>query len=400
MKIPIKISDVMDKESAINYSYENRVIRIPASCRKKYDLKLYEFITLKNHKGGLLTLQIIEAYKEDTTVNSLVAFVTTKTYNCIYITDTWFQEIYPVKGITLGCDPELYLIDNTTTNIIGANRFVKKYEDVGYDGLLMEIRPMPSTEVKGLTTNIYNLLLQARKQINTRPEGKNVSMIGASCYKNGITAGFHLHYGLPAVLLNKNYNVVTIARLMVTVLDYYVGIPSIIAEGKDDVLRRTIPYIKYGKPGGYVLDNRTLEYRLPGGYMLRHPVLTEGLVALGIVVVEDLVSRINICTDSFVSLTEIKTLEDIHQLYPNLPTMELLYHFICNSDDAPARSQLNTIIADVRQMVGYNERALYIEPLFSTLVKNIKFGPNIEKNWRNYINEKQPEQMDFFPSSF
>lgn len=401
MQIPIKMSNTMNKESVINHSYENRVIRIPASCRKEYNLKLHDFITLKNHKEGLLTLQIVEAYKEDITINQSAAFVTTEVYNDLYITDVEFQEVRPVTGITLGSDPELYLIDSYTNNIVGANRFIKeKYGDVGYDGLLMEIRPMPSVEVKELTTNIYNLLLQARQKINEHPEGKYITMKAASCYKNGITAGFHLHYGLPTMLLRKNYDVGIIARLMVMVLDFYVGLPSIIAEGKDDVLRRTIPYIKYGKPGGYVLDNRTLEYRLPGGYMLRHPILSEGLIALGITVVEDLVSRINVCTDCFVSLSKMKTLKDMYQLYPNLPTIELLYHFICNIDDAPARSQLNTIITDVKQMVGYKKRSLYIEPLFTTLLENIKFDNNIEKNWRNYTYEKQSRQMDVFSTSF
>ena len=400
MKIFIKTSETMNKEAKLNYSYENRVIRIPSACREKYSLKLYDFITLKNYKGGLVTLQIVEAYKEDVVIDPLIAFVTSTIYNGLYITNIEPQEVRPVKGITLGCDPELYLVDNITNNIVGANRFVKKYDNVGYDGLLMEIRPMPSTKVKGLTTNIYNLLVQAREIINERPEGKYISMKAASCYRNGITAGFHLHYGLPSILLGKRYDVVTIARLMVMVLDYYVGLPSIIAEGKEDVLRRTIPYVKYGKPGGYVLDNRTLEYRLPGGYLLRHPTLSEGLIALGITVVEDLVSRINICTDQFVNLDKMKTLEDMCQLYPNLPTIQLLYHFICNSDDAPARSQLGTIINDVRQMVGYDERSSYLESLFITLIENIKFSNNIEKNWRGYSNEEQPEQMDIFSSTF
>lgn len=400
MRIPIKISNTMNKEATVNYSYENRVIRISAACRKKYDLNLYDFITLKSHKKGLLTLQIVEAYKEDILTNNSVAFVTTEIYNNLYITEIELQEVHPVKGITIGCDPELYLINNITNNIVGANRFVKKYEDVGYDGLLMEIRPMPCIEVGELATNIYNLLLQARATIDATPEGSNISMIAASCYKNGITAGFHLHYGLPTVLLSKNYNVGIIARLMVMVLDYYVGLPSIIAEGKDDVLRRTIPYIKYGKPGGYVLDNRTLEYRLPGGYMLRHPTLTEGLIALGVTVVEDLVSRINVCTDYFVNLNEMKTLKDIYKLYPNLPILDQLYHFICNINDGPARTQLDRIITDVEQMVGYSKRSLYIKPLFTALLENTKFNNNIEKNWRNYIDEKQSKQVDLFSFTF
>ena len=400
MELPIEISKIMNKESATNFSYENRVIRIPAVCREKYKLKLHDFITLRDHKDGLMTLQIVEAYREDVLINPSVAFVTEEIYNRLYLTTTEFKEIHRVKGITLGCDPELYLVDKLTTNIVSANRFFEKYGAVGNDGLLMEIRPMPSIDVKELTTNIHNLLLQGRAMLNKRSEGSRIALIAASHYKSGVTAGFHLHYGLPTRLLGRNYNLSVVARLMVMVLDYYVGVPSIIAEGKEDALRRTLSYVKYGKPGGYVLDNRTLEYRLPGGYMLRHPILSEGLIALGITVVEDIVSRLHICTDRFMNLTEMKTLDDMNHLYPNLPEINSLYHYICNTDDAPARGQLDAIITDVKQMVGYNERVQYLEPLFRVLTEKIKFNNNIEENWRNYINEEQSEKLDFFSSTF
>lgn len=400
MELPIEISKTMNKEATANHAYENRVIRIPAICREKYKLTLHEFITLRDHKDELMTLQIVEAYREDVLINPSVAFVTEEIYNSLYLTGTEFKEIHRIKGITLGCDPELYLVDKITTNIVGANRFFEKYGAVGHDGLLMEIRPMHSTDVKELTTNIYNLFVQGRSILDKRVEGPRISLIAASHYKSGVTAGFHLHYGLPTRLLGRSYSLSVVARLMVMVLDYYIGVPSTIAEGREDVLRRTLPYVKYGKPGGYVLDNRTLEYRLPGGYMLRHPILSEGLIALGITVVEDIVSRLHICTDRFMHLDEMKTLDDMNYLYPNLPEVKSLYHYICNVDDAPAREQLDTIITDVRQMVGYNERAQYLEPLFKVLLKEIKFNNNIEENWRNYTNEEQSEKLDFFSPTF
>lgn len=396
MEIPIKISSTMNKEATTNNSYENRVIRIPAICREKYKLKLHDFITLKDYKNDLLTIQIAEAYKEDVSTSSPVAFVTERIYDSLYLTTTEFKEVHKVKNITLGCDPELYLIDKVTDNILGAHRFFDKYGIVGHDGLLMEIRPRPSLDVKGLTTNIYNLLLQGRAILDKKPEGHRIALVAASHYKSGVTAGFHLHYGLPTRLLGRRYNLSVVARLMIMVLDYYVGLPSIIAEGKEDSLRRTLPYVKYGKPGGYVLDNHTLEFRLPGGYMLRHPILSEGLIALGITVVEDIVSRLNVCTDSYINLSEMKSLKDMNQLYPNLPTVELLYKCICNADDGPAIEQLDTIITDVKQMVGYSERSQYLEPLFKVLTEKIKFDNNIEENWRYYINEKQSEQMVLF----
>ena len=375
MEIALTVSKNMSK-------LENRIIRMPAFCREKYNIELYEFISLRDKQGQLLTLQVEEAYKEDITLNQPISFVTNEIHSQLHFINPNCQEVKRFSGITLGCDPEFFLINKDTEKIVAASTFVKKYEDVGYDGLMMEIRPLPSTSIEGLVANIRNLLCKARTMIDKKPVGKTISMLATSCYRAGITAGFHLHYGLPAKLLGKNYNLVTITRLMVMVLDYYVGIPAVIAEGKEDVLRRTSPYMQYGKPGGYVLDNHTLEYRLPGSYLLRHPLLSRGLIALGITVVEDLVSRVNVCTDQFGKLEELKTIEDIRQMYPNLPTIETLYNCICNVDDTPARKQLNTIITDTRKMVGYKERAQYLNPLFIVLMEKIRFNNNIEQNWR------------------
>lgn len=375
MEIEITTSKYMDES-------ENKTIRIPAICREKYDIELYEFISLRDKNNQLLTLQVVGAYKDDLTTERPTAFVTDKVYSELHFVNSNHQEVKRFKGIMLGCDPEFFLIDDNTNDIVSAEKFVQKYDDVGYDGLMMEIRPLPSTGVDGLMTNISNLFSKARAAINKKPGGENISMRAASCYRPGVTAGFHLHYGLPPKLLGKSYDLETITRLMVMVSDYYVGIPSVISEGKDDVLRRTVPYLQYGKPGGYVLDHRTLEYRLPGGYLLRHPLLSSGLISLGITVIEDLVSRINVCTDQFSKLDELKTIEDINQMYPNLPTIETLYNCICNEDDSPARRQLNTIITDVRKMVGYKEREQYLEPLFIALMEETKFNDSIEKNWR------------------
>ena len=398
MEITIKISDTMDKESSWNEFYEHRIVRAPAICRDKYDLQIGDFIHLRNKNGGLMTLQIGEAFKEDVKRNALAAYVVTDIFNQLHLENQEIGEVERVQGITLGCDPEFFLVDKISNVLVDARRYTRKQGMVGHDGYLMEIRPAASANVDIVIDNIMSLFMLARKRLDMSPEGSRIAMIGASGIGH-LTAGFHLHYGLPRPLLGWKKMVKDVARTMTTAFDYYIGIPAIIPEGNDDIVRRTATFLSYGKPGGFNLDNRTFEYRMPGGSCLRHPILAKGLMALGAVVVEDLVSRLRVCTDMFTDLSKMSSIKDLLSLYPNLPDALTLYGIICNFDINPARQHLNVVIDDVRQMVGYEERAASIEPFFKCLVENAQFGNNIEDNWRGYYNEKRQGQMDFLPAT-
>jgi hypothetical protein len=194
---------------------------------------------------------------------------------------------------------------------------------------------------------------------------------------------------MPKGLLGLHPSVTTVAKLMTTAFDYYVGIPSIIPEGNKDVERRTTKFVRYGKPGEFCLDNRTFEFRMPGGINLKHPLLTRGLLALGAVVAEDVASRINTCTDNFIDLRELLSDVNLKTLYPNLPDIHTFYGIICNPDITAAMNQLPTIRNDVRQMIGYKQRAQAVESYFECIENSDKFGNNIEQNWRDFYNEKQ-----------
>lgn len=390
MKVPIKISKTMDSESSWNEYYENRVVRVPLWCRDKYGVNLGDFHTFREKDGSIMILQIAEALLEDLKENSLSLYVTSAVFERLCIYDNKV-EVERVSNITLGCDPEFFLIDRATGNTVMANRFVPKQGMVGHDGMLMEIRPYPSTDENVLTNNINILLKRCRAIIDSTAEGKNIVMVGASCWK-GLTAGFHLHYGLPGALLGRMNETM---RLMTTVADYYVGIPSIIPEGNEDCYRRVVPGLAYGKPGGYRIDKRTFEFRLPGGSCLRHPVLTRGLIALGAIVVEDFVSRLSAGTDRFISLRKVSTFNTIEELYPNIANAKDIHSTICNIDIAPARNALKSIITDVRNMIGYKDRASSVEPFFDCITNETKFSYNIEDNWGGFNNEEQQKQMVF-----
>lgn len=392
IKIEINNSSTMDSVKE-DYPYlEDRVIRIPLENRKILGVEIGSFVSLKG-KTKTITLQVANAFYEDVIDDPMTAYVSSKIFgeiNTKTSTNTVFIE--PVGGITLGCDPEIFLIDKVTRKIVKAENFFRKWTPVGYDGDMMEIRPAPSTEEVVLLDNIYNLLLSARHVLDNYESGKNSMMIGVSHYET-FTAGFHLHFGLPQAILGRRLGVRSLAMQVVNALDYYVGIPSIIPEGKQDSFRRTTQWLDYGKPGNYRIDNRTLEYRVPGGYLMRHPILTLGLISIGALVVEDLVSRIKMCTDNFMNIGKIATHEDIVEIYPNILDIKDLWATVCSTSVEKAQGFLETIESDFEKMIGYKKKEPYIRQFMHCLKNDITFTEDIEYNWRNFYNEEQSRQM-------
>jgi hypothetical protein len=142
-----------------------------------------------------------------------------------------------------------------------------------------------------------------------------------------------------------------------------------------------MPHVEYGKPGNCRVDLRTYEYRLPGGINLRHPCLARGLLALGAVVVEDLVSRINKATNNLRDLSRVATDEDLKEFYSKLPDIDEQYAIICNPSTDLARTKLEEIKKDIRKMLGYKRRAGSVESYFTCLTKGVKYKRDIENNW-------------------
>lgn len=398
MNIKLATSLTMDKETGWNDEYEHRIVRIPLAYREANNLKLGEFIKFREIEGSINTFQIAEAFMEDVKIDQMCAYVTSAVYKKLSKNENNIGNIELITNITLGCDPEAFLVDKFTKNIVAAHRFMKKHGSVGHDGLLLEFRPNPSVYAEIVCDNLWQLIKKARIMLDNFVESQRIDIISGSSY-NGLTAGFHLHYGLPHSLLGKRPGMATVARLMTTVFDYYVGIPAILPEGDKDIARRTTKFIAYGKPGDYRIDNKTFEFRLPGGINLSHPILTKGLLALGATVAEDLASRINTCTERFLKMESFSNNTDLHSLYPHIPDIHIFYGIICNPCIGAARYYFEEIKKDVRHMVGYNTREKIIETYFECLDRNIDFGNNIEQNWGTFYNEKQQREMVVLQSS-
>jgi len=358
MKICIDVSDMMRKQNE-QFGVEDRLIRIPKGYLKKLKYSKDDFINMRCADGKIISLKVASAYLSDTGKQQNCAYVSPNVFSLLNIEN--YNSLEIIKGLTLGADPEAFLIDNA--NIVSAGKFFKGFGQVGADGILIEFRPLPSTEESVVVDNLYALIKSARQTINSKTfAGNNIVIRGASAYK-GNTTGFHLHYGLPAQILGKDPRVELVVMQIVKVLDYYVGIPSVIPEGMDNFRRRSI-HIKYGKPGSYRLDYRTLEYRVPGGSLLRHPILSKGILGLGAIVVEDVVSRFKECTDNFSNIDNIQTFDGLKELYPNLLPIVGLYRAMCAMDTSAAMDQMETITNDVSLMLGFNKRKKYCRGLF------------------------------------
>jgi hypothetical protein len=366
MDFNVKISELMTSKC----STENKIIRLSKAIRNNLNVESGEFVTL-NSLNGPLTLQVSTAFIHDNINQDECAFVTRDIFDLL--DDNKNQEIAVVKNVTLGTDPEFFIVKDG--NILNPSKYFNKHDMCGHDGMLAELRPLPSLNSTKVAENIKALLMQAKNKINQMEPKAN--LLAYSHYK-GTTAGFHLHYGIPQALLGKQHINKLLIGLLVRVMDYYVAIPSIIPEGHSDSGRRCAPLLSYGKIGDYRIDERTLEYRVPGGNLLRHPILTNGLLALGATVIEDALSRFAISTENFNSKV-VLTYENLKDIYSDIPDPSELYQIVCVPSIDPAKKHINFIMDDVRSMVSYGKRKNIIEEFFSHL--ETQFSNNLSDNW-------------------
>ena len=397
MKLFIKPSEKMDAVAGEDAVLERRLIRTPKEFRDFAELALGEFLSIRTREGRPVSLAIEMAYSEDSEKDSMSAYVTSEIYELLLGKGVDGYDVELVDGITLGCDPELILVDRKTAKVVTAERYVKKWNSVGYDGLLLELRPFPSTDPGVVAYNLFQLIQKARVEIDKKKKFDPVMMTAVSSYQR-VTAGFHLHYGIPKALLG--WRKLYISDQIVKAMDYYVGIPSMMPEKDADFYRRTVPYMEYGKPGTYRIDNITLEYRVPGAALMKHPVLARGIMSLGAVVMEDIVSRIRHITNGFTDLTKISRDEDIRAIYPNIPPVMTIFSTICSPGVDQAQTMFKQIRSDVEKMVGFGRRAGYVNEYFNCIQSGVEFSPDVEENWwRFYNGQRQSGQMDVLRSS-
>lgn len=133
---------------------------------------------------------------------------------------------------------------------------------------------------------------------------------------------------------------------------------------------------------------------------MRHPTLSTGILGLGAVVMEDVVSRIYEKTDGLKDLSKMSREGDIRQLYPNIPNVHDLFYLICSFKTDVAMAHVKTIMNDIKQMVSYEGRKESVDAYFNSILSGEVFNNDIEYNWRRFYNEGQQRKMDIFSTPF
>ncbi len=362
-------------ESALmnNKWLEDKIVRISADLREKLGVSLGEFVRFEND----IVLQVDQAFLMDINKNGEdKLFVTSNTYKQL----NNFNNIKVVDAITMGCDPELFIINRLNSNIVNPAHFFKKWDAIGYDGMLCELRPVPHERPEKVTNTLYKML-NTIQQVYVK-EGLNNVMSYASSAAFGLTAGFHCHMGIPKNFLDKKtFNFQKFINVIVKTLDYYVGTLSIIPEGTVENQRRCAPFISYGKVSDYRIDNRTLEYRVPGGTLLKSPELACGLLSLCSLVTTDAVFKLKEYTNDFKQKNIPEDIELLKELYPNVPNTAELFTLICSPDNIAALNNSESIFQDLTKMLDYKKHMKNINTFRNHM--QVTTSNDIWFNWKN-----------------
>lgn len=208
-----------------------------------------------------------------------------------------------LNKITIGADPELFIIDEKTKKVISSvgkipgekgNPYVSDDMPTGFgletDNILAEFNIPPVSNEASFINNIeymkqyidkfvkninpdYGILCAASKTVDkSQLQSPQAQLFGCDVDYNAYTeapnpkpegsktnlrsAGFHIHIGY------ENPNI-DMSVLLVKYLDMYLGVPSVIYD--KDKRRRSL----YGKAGCFRLTSYGVEYRVLSSAMMK-----------------------------------------------------------------------------------------------------------------------------------
>lgn len=383
MELSIRASKKMNEGGSIEDSY----IRLPDQLIENLSAKIDDTITLECKNGDNLDLKIKGLYEEDASLLLKAGYVTEDTYDKLLIIN---KNLERVDNLLIGCDPEFFLVHKPSRKIIPGMEYFSNASDrqIGSDGALMELRPHPNMDSDKVTDNIGLLLFNAKqkmiknKGLSKRYKIEDIYMIGSSYYDK-MSAGFHIHFGIPPRMLDtSNTDVRSAATQIANVLDYYIGIPSILPEQVVDASRRMNIEIAYGKPGDWRLQFPTFEYRVPGGFLLSDPVLTKGLLSMSWVVMDDVLSRIKACTEDFKNIDFVGSPNKVKELYPHIISDRIeLCKVICNYNHRETAKIVDKVFRDIEEMVSFEKEKKSLINFYNRITSGTFVTHNIEENW-------------------
>lgn len=341
---------------------EGNNIRMPEKLRTSIGVEIGDIVSV----GKNSRLYVMDSFPEDIeTYGGKFAFVSNETISSI-------EEgpIEPIenRGITIGCDPEFILI-NDTGKVVNADKVFPKTARLGSDAGLGELRPPPSK-------NSLDVVESLRGLIHSIPVKTKYCPVSCSYY-NGWVSGFHIHFGMPqAILTYASEQTIGFIRGAVAVLDYYIGIPAMLADETD--LRRLSTF-GYGQPGDFRVGECTMEYRTPGGFHLRSPALAMNIMESCYTVMEDVIGRGELITRYWSDMSNLCSIKHFQDMY-GIPDTSDTKKALVSKDRGLAEAQMDNIRHLYEKLYGYT-RSKYIIDGFLAPPKNIP-SPELLKNWK------------------
>lgn len=351
---------------------EHNYIRLPATLREELGVIVGQFLQFRG--GEELVLQILPAASSSA--------------NYAYLSPENFEKLkgpsveFEVLEVTLGCDPEFYLI--YCNQIISAATYLPFSGQIGCDGTLGELRPRYGKHERQVIAQLRNLIPQIPRHMKRSRWAKNLPRDGqqfrieAHSYYDQLCAGFHVHLGIPPEILNtrKDFSRAAMNHL-VKCLDWYVSVPMVPLEASH---QRRVGRSHYGQPGDYRPSNLTLEYRVPGAFYLRSPALAEGLLGLSLLVTESVVSRLKAASQDFVKLHRL-TEADLQEVMP-IPGPDEIRGTLLAASTTPAQRHLGRIRKQLTGLPTYGKHREGVETFFRIVEREERPRADILHNWK------------------
>ncbi len=364
MKFDIHPSDTMG-------DYPNQ-ISLPKKVREEAGILLGQFLQIRGKEE--LVLQVSNPMLP----HQEVALVNSSNFDKIKGQDLDFR----ILDVTLGCDPEFFIFWGRKQ--ISAATYLPFKGQIGSDGRLGELRPSYGKHEDHVVRNLQSLIKTIPRRLRRSswaggyPDDGSQFTYEAYSYHGRVSAGFHVHLGIPPEILNTNkaFNRAAIIHL-VRCLDWYVSVPLMPLE--EDHGRR-LNGSSYGKPGDYRPSNITLEYRTPGAFYLRSPKLTRGLLGISLMVTEAIVSRMKTKSKGFVQLDRL-TQSDLQEIMP-IPSTTVIQSVLSSPDPKVANRYLEPILREMEQLPNFGIHREATHGFFSAVEKVQKPSPDLIFNWK------------------
>lgn len=370
MKIKISCSPKMTERN------EFELIRIPKSLRETLGVEPQSLLVVKNG-NKVLRLRVRMVFQEDLDTQGNKAFVSEQNYELLAQRSGKLivEDVVPFKGLSIGCDPEFFLVNQKTGDIqlakhIMAHKMntplglrVGEFGYLGNDGApaLAEIRPDPVMlgNTPRLVNNIANLILALRKN---RVISSRITRAEAHSYYAHTPAGFHIHLGLGEKYvsgkglidipddvdlprLSKEDRLEILPGLVSKSLDFHLGM---LMFQLDPQYKDRSWNSDYGRAGEFRLCKYTVEYRVPGGYFLRTPALTHGLLDTAAFITANTVPLLEAITDGYTpsKVFDRETLESEFNKHLGIPdTMRI--KCILDGEETLNDTEMDAVLARV-----------------------------------------------------